>query len=1086
MGYESLALQGIPINKLLLTRETNKQLQDLAGNAMTSTVVGIALASALIVGKEAMPKSAQAKKTVEVEEVIPYLKQKNTLASMRSVNFDTVPAGEISLLLSEAAASAQCCACEGQNCSIATSLKTYQCKDCLFLACEKCAGLPKHTYHEANNLPRKLPHPFVEHLKKVLPLRLSLTGNTSQSFLATLAQFNASTAKPRVNLDEFRNAVLPALSDEYRFTMIKRFKSWRVYYVGQRSRLELELTESQARWSLYANLEASLAVTAKLRKVLEMPIGEMLVGPTTLLDGNWRLCSPIVFHFELNLEGCAPLVPSWKARIGLDDFVQEKVWSSWFISAANGTESQASGLEGRYTLLPDCGTATNNLHRREPADAPVQKYLFLDVAQTTHPKEDRFVISSDHHRLRYGEHRMIDAILGQSQEFQNWRPNDHQGVQTVQCISNGAWIDSTLGLCALSNDVAQFAALKNSLKVSDVSAPICRSTNMVALSCEFDPSGPECTDWPSNDWGEIDQINERQVFAHLAWLTEKVRGLQDFSNEWREVAKLQHQHACNICSPKKPSIKWKLDKTFRVVPYEDAAEAGPYERAIKSRPPPILTHVRILDRKGLLEVSVNVVALVHRVIARMLQPGLTQDRPMQVHWKLDTHHDPTRSPNLPKLTLRHNKNETPLPHVFMESKALTRGGPKRELRLEQQRSLRWMVAQESLTAEPFLEEEVEEFVMGPLGWRLQARVRSPHLVRGGVLADKVGYGKTITMLALIESQKAQANITPVEGYIELKATLIVAPYLLLSQWKDEITQFLGRRCKVIIVRTMPMLNRQSIKSFQEADIILVSHTLLTDSKYLDRLGWFAARPEGPPATQTRAFAHWLQDAEKKTREHIEILKKSKTKQDLASFQEDLGTTLRNAESDEALLARVPTKRVKGRAYIKSKAKGNATASTLTEEQTNDDQVTDGHTAENTGADGGDLDENDQNSHGNGANLNKAGASTKKAASKRAAHTKSLSDDPFNLHGALEFVDLKGPLFQMFAFRRIIIDEYTYVKDFQVTPVLSIFAASRWVLSGTPRLDGFSEVKSVAALVGVSLEVEDNLLSSNKEKTGMSS
>lgn len=46
-GLEKIALQGIPINDLLLTRETEDQLADLAGNAMTCTVVGAAMIAAL-------------------------------------------------------------------------------------------------------------------------------------------------------------------------------------------------------------------------------------------------------------------------------------------------------------------------------------------------------------------------------------------------------------------------------------------------------------------------------------------------------------------------------------------------------------------------------------------------------------------------------------------------------------------------------------------------------------------------------------------------------------------------------------------------------------------------------------------------------------------------------------------------------------------------------------------------------------------------------------------------------------------------------------------------------------------------------
>ena len=37
VGIEALSLQGIPVDDLLLTRENENQMSDLAGNAMTAT-----------------------------------------------------------------------------------------------------------------------------------------------------------------------------------------------------------------------------------------------------------------------------------------------------------------------------------------------------------------------------------------------------------------------------------------------------------------------------------------------------------------------------------------------------------------------------------------------------------------------------------------------------------------------------------------------------------------------------------------------------------------------------------------------------------------------------------------------------------------------------------------------------------------------------------------------------------------------------------------------------------------------------------------------------------------------------------------
>jgi hypothetical protein len=47
IGLEALSLQGIPVDDLLLTRESEDNMADLAGNAMTTTVVGTAILAAL-------------------------------------------------------------------------------------------------------------------------------------------------------------------------------------------------------------------------------------------------------------------------------------------------------------------------------------------------------------------------------------------------------------------------------------------------------------------------------------------------------------------------------------------------------------------------------------------------------------------------------------------------------------------------------------------------------------------------------------------------------------------------------------------------------------------------------------------------------------------------------------------------------------------------------------------------------------------------------------------------------------------------------------------------------------------------------
>ena len=109
------------------------------------------------------------------------------------------------------------------------------------------------------------------------------------------------------------------------------------------------------------------------------------------------------------------------------------------------------------------------------------------------------------------------------------------------------------------------------------------------------------------------------------------------------------------------------------------------------------------------------------------------------------------------------------------------------LRPEQLRSLHWMTRQET-------NGHTCEF--------------GTSVVRGGLLADRMGYGKTSTTIALI-SQGASELRAPgtgglprctSQGQIPCDGTLVVCPPHLVNQWAEEFEKFLGSEA-VEIVRT---------------------------------------------------------------------------------------------------------------------------------------------------------------------------------------------------------------------------------------------------------------------------------------------
>ncbi|KAJ7043711.1 hypothetical protein C8F04DRAFT_1218730 [Mycena alexandri] len=927
VGLEALAMQGLPVDKLLLTRETEDQLADLAGNAMSTTVVGACILAALVSGigllkagadsqsyesKKAHGSDSDAKfeamdvDVVETPEILEDVVGEEQLSS-RLLDLSVTNASSLPDLLVGADRSSRLCECEGRT--DITTRKLFRCSDCEASSCTKCGGRPEHTPVVVDTAahPRLHPSEFADQLKSTLPMCLSF-GGLDQELLDELKSEVEVTISNKV-WSAWCDSVKRISGTELRFVEPKRQDIWIASYESPHALLELHLHPKQPEWRLYAKADDSEPAKAEIRQILKAPVGRLrCVG--ALLAGAWELALPQSASVSVSIQGVGELVPSWEARLGLteDHFKDKLVHSKLQVRVPPDVVGQFDrDVSGVYTLLDKCGTANGALHRKEATkeEESLPPLFLLLHPQRTSDDDDCFVFSISRRRYAYGESRPIVGRLDPK-----WRQSSESNAKQVTCRVPIWKTSGSIKLEPSHGQDAHYAIPDGALTLSG-STDACGSASAV-LICSVPLRGQAGSEWPQGRWGEVDKVHERSVFRRLAWLLERIRHIDDnFKGSWQTVEFPEDLSNCERCAPTAPQLEWK-QAGKKMVALEDPVQAGKYERSLKKRPSPFVTQLK-LDENGVgtVRVGFNAPTLLHRALSRL--PVENRTEPPILSWRLNTSFTPAASQNLPKFIIASNKldKEHAQPPHF-----------KINLRKEQLRSLEWMVKQESPTAEPFVEEEISEAILPPLGWRAEGRAQRPVLVRGGVLADAVGYGKTATTLGLIDCtyktvKEDFERMGRVDGKIAIKGTLIIVPPHLTRQWESETKKFTNKHFKVIVIATLASLNPLTIEDFQDADIIIVASGLSKSQAYTDNLQLFAGNGVLPNAAG-RHFNARLQEISTSLKAQTNRLQD----EGAAAVMKEIKRA-QAAEEEAAAEALVLAKRLKGRAYREAAEKKEA-------------------------------------------------------------------------------------------------------------------------------------------------------------------
>mmetsp|Transcript_16535 Transcript_16535/g.18851 ORF Transcript_16535/g.18851 Transcript_16535/m.18851 type:complete len:2158 (+) Transcript_16535:163-6636(+) len=872
MGYEKLLLQGIPFSRLLLGPETEVQLSDLAGNAMSVSVISAALLSAICApqlrkerrtnGKALLAEFSlsqqhdSARGAVLPERGDFYKKPHQTPETFKDF-FSTIAKD----LASDAFYSSVLCTCESSGTTSKES-KILQCSCCGMSLCHACSGRYQTSGHNLKEIVFKIrpdSHAFEQKLRCAVPSILRL-GEGCEDFLEHGKGLESFS---------FQLQQVDRKKGHWQLT----YGAWEDYGSGR------QVAEIRVVIGRTNTLDEHLGVAAFIRCFApairnENPHRGILKDSARLSlkigtsNNSWEVPNKKPTTCNLEIVGSDP-VPSQRSRTGLNDVAAKglknhkimksflpptksrnplthyhKLWKTWPGKIEVGGD-KSGRINGVYHKL-DCehSIPLSALWRRTDK----KMFIFfrpniararLDTAVFAPSPNYKDCLEICELEDWIPENTLEGSTHTTKAKFFEWNvPRELMKVEipppSMEIIHQNQTFEESLG--TTTSHISAYPVL----------------CEMGDLSPEVISSLLEYNEMTSSTFLEIDLVGKfgtrnakrLSIVASPSLLKCAAQGKLPLSlSKWYKLSSAKNIGSCEINVPPRPSETWKKITSNKGDVFEriyDAEESNEYYQRLLSRPSAFKLEVCQAD--GKLVVSMNPYVGAHRAAAIL---GGEDTDLVEIEYclrELSSMGEPDtkdfRVPNSDEYSdIKISDLELPL--YTRQAKALSR-----------------MLDIENGGVQ-FAEEERSEHILPGIGWCLIAKSSKKSPLRGGVLGDAIGSGKTVVTIALIlkGSEAARANRNIMEG--RSGATLIVVPPGLVQQWDDERKKFTKDRLKCIIIDCTDKLKKYSVKDLCDADIVIVPAGIIEESKgklrpYTEHLRKKAKAEPIPPAPRSHS------------------------------------------------------------------------------------------------------------------------------------------------------------------------------------------------------------------------------------------